>query len=438
MAWTLLALTVGCRPTPGRAPGPAVAGPLPGAAATFDSAWSIIARSHWDTTYNGVNWVAVRDSLRPKASAATSDAALRAVLTSMVGALKQSHFSIIPREATQEPAVAGGAGDLSGSIGVGLRYVEGAVVVTDVTPGGPADRAGIQQGWAIDAVNQQTVAARLAQLPPEEEPRHYAFAAARSVLRLLAGPVGERVQVTVRDGANHSQPLTVTRAPEAGRMVQFLNLPPQPALLQVERVAQGGKRIGIIRFNVWMPALSAPLDSAIDTLRDMDGIILDVRGNPGGVGAMSMGLAGHFVDSAKVIGTMHQRGATVHFLVNPRRVDTQLRPVTPYAGPLALLVDEMSASTTEIFAAGLQTMGRARVFGAQTAGMALPSVAEKLPNGDLLYHAVADFVSPTGVPLEGPGVRPDVSTPLSRGALLAGRDVAREAALAWLVRPTTP
>lgn len=63
---------------------------------TFDSAWAIIARSHWDTTYNGVNWGALRDSLRPKAAAAKTTGELRGVLSAMVGSLRQSHFSIIP------------------------------------------------------------------------------------------------------------------------------------------------------------------------------------------------------------------------------------------------------------------------------------------------------------------------------------------------------
>ena len=95
------------------------------------------------------------------------------------------------------------------------------------------------------------------------------------------------------------------------------------------------------------------------------------------------------------------------------------------------MVDELSISTTEIFAGGLQALGRARVFGAQTSGQALPAVTERLPNGDILYHAIADFLSPTGKPLEGDGVRPDVLAPLSKRALLDGRDPALDAAVLW-------
>ena len=66
--------------------------------ATFDTAWSIIRRTHWDTTYNGVNWLALREELRPRAAAAHTRGELRLVLSEMVGRLRQSHFAIIPQE----------------------------------------------------------------------------------------------------------------------------------------------------------------------------------------------------------------------------------------------------------------------------------------------------------------------------------------------------
>ena len=195
---------------------------------------------------------------------------------------------------------------------------------------------------------------------------------------------------------------------------------------------QGPRTVGLIRFNIWMPVLAQQFDAAIDSLRDVDAIVLEIRGNFGGVGGMSMGFAGHFLDSARAIGTMHQRGqGPMKFVANPRRVDTRARSVKPFAGPMALVVDELSISTSEIFAGGLQAIGRARVFGVQTAGQALPSIPERLPNGDILYHAIANFTSPTGKDIEGDGVIPDVAAPVTRKALLAGKDPALDAAVAW-------
>ena len=406
---------------------------------TFDTAWAIIARTHWDTTYNGVNWRALRDTLRPRAAAAQTTGELRHVLSDMLGRLKQSHFSIIPREVSD--ATSGGAGnsggplaDQNGTTGATLRFVDGVMVVTHVPEASAAGRVGVRPGWMLESVSGCPVARRLERIPRDMDPRRAAFMAFSLASQMLAGPVGGSVGAIFRDGNGRARAVSIIRVSEPGTLAKFGNLPPFPASLSFERVAQGGQSIGIIRFNIWMPVLSPQFDVAMDSLRDADAIIVDVRGNFGGVGGMSMGIAGHFLDSAQTIGTMHQRGAALKFVANPRRVDTRSRSVKPFAGPLALLVDELSVSTTEIFAGGMQALGRARVFGTQTSGQALPSVPERLPNGDILYHAIADFLSPTGKPLEGDGVTPDVVTKSTRKALLEGKDPTREAALTWAVQ----
>jgi carboxyl-terminal processing protease len=89
-------------------------------------------------------------------------------------------------------------------------------------------------------------------------------------------------------------------------------------------------------------------------------------------------------------------------------------------------------STSEFFAAGLQAAGRVKVFGAPSLGAALPSVLKRLPNGDVLQHAIADYVLPDGRRVEGHGVTPDVAVPLTRQDLLAGRDAPLETALKWI------
>jgi carboxyl-terminal processing protease len=102
-----------------------------------------------------------------------------------------------------------------------------------------------------------------------------------------------------------------------------------------------------------------------------------------------------------------------------------------YSGPVAILVDGFTASTSEIFAGGLQDLKRARIFGERTAGAALPSQIERLPNGDGFQYAMANYISESGLQLEGHGVTPDAVVPLDRKALAEGRDAVVEAALKW-------
>ena len=106
--------------------------------------------------------------------------------------------------------------------------------------------------------------------------------------------------------------------------------------------------------------------------------------------------------------------------------------VEPYAGPVAILVDGLTGSASECFTGGMQSLGRARVFGQTSMGRALPALFDKLPNGDVLIHAWGDFVTGTGVRIEGRGVVPDEPVAVTRAALLEGRDPALERALAWI------
>lgn len=140
---------------------------------------------------------------------------------------------------------------------------------------------------------------------------------------------------------------------------------------------------------------------------------------------MSLGMAGWLIDKSDVrLGVLKTKDTELKFIVNPRS--------EVYRGPVAILVDSLTASTSEIFAGGLKDLGRARVFGTRTAGAALPSAFERLPNGDGFQYAMANYISEGGQPLEGIGVTPDVEAPLSRQSLLGGHDPALEAALAWI------
>jgi carboxyl-terminal processing protease len=128
---------------------------------------------------------------------------------------------------------------------------------------------------------------------------------------------------------------------------------------------------------------------------------------------------------------MKTRDNELRFVVNPRRVSAQGERVTPFDGPVAILVDAMSGSASECFAGGMQSLGRVRVFGQPSMGQALPALFARLPNGDVLIHAFGDFVTSDGTRLEGRGVIPDQIVPLDRAQLLAGHDRPLEAALAW-------
>lgn len=408
---------------------PAAAQGFDGGAA-FDTAWTAIHRTHFDTTFNGVDWVAVRDELRPRAAAAASAGELRPVLRDLLGRLRQSHFYLIPSESEADLASSGGAG--GGDAGLDVRLLDGELIVTSVRPGGPADRGGIRPGWVVEQVGSRESARLLEALGAVEDPRLRQLQAWSALRAAQTGAVGDTLALRLRDGEERARAARVVLDLPPGEVTRFGNLPPMRVAVHTDRLTAGARTVGLIRFNLWLPALAPALDDAVHALRGSDAIVLDLRGNVGGAGAMAMGVAGHFIDRPDTLGSMRMRTATLRFVVNPRRATAAGERVRPFGGPVAILTDATTASTSEIFAAGLQGLGRARVFGEATAGQALPAWMRRLPGGDVLVHAVADYTGPGGRRPEGGGVQPDVVAPATRAALLAGRDPALEAALAWI------
>jgi len=418
------------------------------AAETFDAAWTIVRDSHFDPTMNGVDWDAVRAELGPRAAAARTTTELRGIIRDMLERLGLSHFALLP--STED--VPGGSVDRTADPGFDVRLVDHQLLVTRVDAGVTQ----VHPGWRVLEIDGTPVAELLRALPGRsgESPAGRASGALRIVKveawriaqTRLRGPAGTTVEVAFEDG--HARTLTrvLARRPENGQAVTIGNLPTMFVRVEsARRRTPAGRTAGVIGFNVWMPAVDAPFQRAIDEFRTSDGIVIDLRGNPGGLAAMLMGISGHFVGERTTLGVMKTRDPEpLRFFANPRLVSAKGERVAAFSGPLAILVDALSGSASECFTGGLQSIGRARVFGQPSMGQALPALFDRLPNGDVLIHAYGDFVTADGTRLEGRGVIPDEIQPLRREELLEGRDRPLEAALAWIDRnkagalPQTP
>jgi len=402
----------------------------PEAAATFDKVWTIVRDTHFDPAFDRATWDRARDELRPKAVAAKTPGELRAVLRDLLGRLGLSHFAVIPAS----PDSPDDRADLSGQPGFDVRLIDRQLVVSAVDRDGAAAAAGVRAGWIVDQVNGVPMSRTLAAVQGAPE-RIAQLEAWRLSLTQLRGPSDSILEVTFIDGAGTPVTKSIHRAAETGEPVHVGNLPTMYVRVRSSLMDMpAGGRAGVIAFNVWMAAVDARFQSAVDQFRTADGIVIDLRGNPGGLAAMIMGLAGHFVPDRLTLGVMKTKDSELRFVANPRLVNAAGARVEPFRGPLAILVDGLSASASECFAGGLQSLGRARVFGQVSMGQALPALFDTLPNGDVLIHAWGDFVTGSGVRLEGRGVVPDEIVPATRADLLAGRDRPLEAALAWIGR----
>lgn len=404
------------------------------AVATFDSAWSRIHATYYDSTFRGLDWAGVRAELRPRAEAAETVGDLRRVIRSMLDRMGESHFVLIPGEfadgmLTEEGEAA------RGDVGVELRWIAESVMVTRVAPGSSAEAAGVRPGWVLESAAGAELAelADLGEVDPESRLPGLHLRMLGAALERLGGEPGTTVGARFRNASGDRVTVEMERRAPAGEPVRLGNLPTIFAQVEQERLPlEGGGCAGFVRFNVWLAPLTEPFMSALDGLSDCEGMILDLRGNVGGLILMISGFTGAFLDEPVRLGTMRTRASDFRLVANPRRATADGRPARPYDGSVAILVDDWTVSAAEMFTAGLQWTGRARVFGVPTAGEALPSHIARLPNGDVMLHVIANFELPDGRRIEGDGVIPDEHVDQTRAGLLAGRDGPLDAALEWI------
>jgi carboxyl-terminal processing protease len=391
--------------------------------ASFEKVWTTVRDRHWEPEKleklpGGRSWQQLHDDYLAKLKSAPAQG--RALLNQMLGELGQSHYAVMSGES---------AGDLTtvsmgdGVTGIRAALVGDAVLVMRVDSGSAAAKIGVAPGWEITRIRDFDVrrAVTAARRQSLKQPELIVNAVVSS--RLMGLP-GSAVSVEFADGASRPVKKEIPLGEAKGNRVRFGLMPPTLVEFESRRPAPD---VGYVRFNFFLdpPGLMAKFEDAVKSCEGCRGFVIDLRGNPGGLAILAATMSGFFVDRPDVkLGNLYQRNLNLKLSVNPR--------LGGFPGPLAILVDGASASTSEIMAGGLQDLKRARIFGSRTAGAALPSMIERLPNGDLFQYAMANYISEGGRPLEGAGVTPDEPVTISRGELLAGKDPVLERALSWV------
>ena len=387
---------------------------------TFEIVWRTVKEKHFDPAMVGADWDKARETYAPRVAAVKSDRELYLLLQEMLGLLRQSHFNIIPPESLSpedqdEPS--------DGVIGIDLRLIRRAAMITRVDPASSASRAGLRPGFLIKRVGAKPVEKILAGFAKSAESKEIKnIRMTRSVLAAIAGDPGTPVKIVYLDGKGRTRAATVTRERLKGELSPKVgNFPPQYTEFETKRIANGAGYIGYIRFNIFTSPVIEKLKAAITGFGDADGMIFDLRGNPGGIAGIATTIAGRICDKPGSLGVMKMRSGELKFAFFPQE--------NRYAGPVAVLIDGMSASTSEVFSSGIQEIGRAVIVGERSAGAALPSFFQKLPTGAIFQFAIADFKTHKGVLIEGRGVIPDIEMRYDRASLLAGRDAQTDAAV---------
>lgn len=263
-------------------------------------------------------------------------------------------------------------------VGVGIQVAarERAVVITRVYPDSPASRAGILAGDRIVSVEG---------FPARGE-------SLDAVVGLIRGPEGSEVELAVRTGAGEPRELTMTR----GRVL----IPP----VQSRVIERAGERVGYLKLERFTRGAAEALRGRTRDLldEDVDGLVLDLRQDPGGLVNEAVGVAAVFLPDGSAVVTTEGRS-------QPRRtLRTSADPVAGGALPLVVLVDRNSASSSEIVAGALRDGDRARLVGEPTFGKALVQSTWLLRDGGALRLTTARYLTPDGFDLAERGLPPDV------------------------------
>ncbi|MEZ4554825.1 MAG: S41 family peptidase [Dehalococcoidia bacterium] len=303
--------------------------------------------------------------------------------------------------------------DFSGAFqGIGATVAKEGdyVVIVRPLPDTPADRAGIQGGDRLLEVDGEDATG---------------WSVEKAVLK-IRGPRGSTVELKLQHQDGSVQTYALVRDDVLVASVD--TLPPGGTL----RDASGAEvtdyaYIRISSFTSRTPAeLQTEIRNALD--RNVKGLLLDVRGNPGGLLNETLQIADMFLDRGAMLTQVDRDGTEQRF---------DARPGTITSLPIVIVQDEFSASGSEVLAAALQENGRATVVGSRSFGKGTVNHVRELDNGGAVYVSIARWLTPDGNQIEGAGVEPDVLVTLTPEDIEEQRDVAVHRAIDTL-RGGTP
>jgi carboxyl-terminal processing protease len=396
--------------------------------AAVDAVWKTINERYYRADLNGVDWAAARKRWEPEAMAAPTDDEFWERLDLMVAELADAHTRVeslnqVTRRKAQQ----------SLSLGMGLRELDGEVVVTSVHPESDAYWAGVRTGMRLQTIAERAAIRQWRQWRASARKTSSPQAALRMPTRKLNDAAIAAAQAHSSEGIS----LEFSRADGTSFSARLRPVALSTKASVSKRMLPSG--IGYIRLTAFSESVRSDLLDAVTALKDAPALILDLRGNGGGSGAMAEALVGSFVKKKTVIARTETRtGQPVTLAFGAIKIISLERSVPgrddAYDGKVAVLIDNDSASASEGTAAALQSIGRAVVVGEVSCGCLLGYLGyTTLPGGGELAFSEIGFVTTKGNRIEGTGVVPDVVVTRTRADFAAQRDRTLESAQATLL-----
>ncbi len=344
--------------------------------------WRLVDRAYVDDTFNQQNWWIARQKAlkQPLGDREQTYAAIQKLLASL-----DDPFTRLLKPVQYRSLQTNTSGELTG---VGLQIASdsttGKLRVIAPVAGSPADRAGIKPADTIVKIDGEPTET----LTLDE-------AAGR-----MRGAIGSRVTLTIERGSEERLDLEVVR--------DRIELNPVYADLRLQASptnAAESTKIGYIRLSQFNANATVELAHAIERLEKQgaDAYILDLRNNPGGLLQAGIEIARLWLNKGTIVYTVNRQGIQGSFEATEQALTND---------PLVVLVNQGTASASEILAGALKDNGRATILGEKTFGKGLIQSLFDLSDGSGLAVTVAKYETPGHNDINKLGIQPDVLVPL--------------------------
>ncbi len=344
--------------------------------AVLDEAWQLVNQNYVDGSFNKNDWQAVRQDLLKSNYTSKEQAytALRAALKKLQDPytrfMDPEQFTVLTTQTS---------GELSGiGIRLELNKITKILTIVEPVPGSPAVKAGIKAGdqiLAIDGKSTQSMKVETASA-------------------MIRGKVGTPITLRINRAGSKSFDISLKR--------EVIEVPTVTYNIKQET----NHKIGYIRLGEFSAHAASQIRNAIQELgkQQINGYILDLRGNPGGLLNASIDIARMWLDKGLIVRTVDRGGHDESIQAN-RTSLTKL--------PLVVLVDGNSASSSEILTGALKDNRRATVVGSTTFGKAFVQSVHQLSDGSGLAVTIAHYYTPNGTDISHKGIVPDIQTKMT-------------------------
>ncbi len=298
----------------------------------------------------------------------------RAAIEGMIEALNDPYTSYLETE-YYELGISSLEGEFEG-IGAYVTVLDGKLIIIAPIADSPADVAGIKAGDIIMEINGEPVAD---------------MSLAEAIIK-IRGPKGTAVSLLIlHEGETEPVEIEITRDTIEVPSVRF----------------EMRGDIAYIIITQFSERTENELAPVIQSLKEENarGIVLDLRGNPGGLLDIVVEVASNFITEGTLVEVMSNQGKVASLEVIDSPVTTNL--------PMVVLVDNTSASGSEVLAGALQDHDRALIAGNTTFGKGSVNVLRELSDGSGLYITTARWLTPNGRVIEGHGIEPDIKLELT-------------------------